>query len=453
MNNIPPGNSELKAGLGIAAPLALAALVNMGISITDVVMMGWLGHVVLAAGAAVSDYYSIIFYLSAGVIAALSPLISAARGSNNIASIGPLVINAFWIALLLSVMGVVLVILAPFVLQLIDAEEALVVEARLYAPMMAITYVNLLFVRVWHQFFAAHEHSDVIFHATLVILPLNALGNYIFMFGKIGLPVMGITGIGLSSVLTTGLMLIWLTVVALRNTDYKKYWQCIGWRPEKKVFLKMFRLGAPIGLSSLGEMGIYLFSTVIIATFGSAALAAHTIAIRLGGLLFAVPLGLSQAMTVRTGLAFGAGNANQLQLVLQAHKKMGAAWLISIIVVLWFLVFPFIEWLVEKDPAGSEYIGILGTLFILTLLMQPIDYVLTVLAGYLRGVQDTKVPMQMILFGYWLVGFPIGLWLAYSFDFAAIGIWLGLLIGVITSCLLLIYRFYSTSEKVTHRFK
>lgn len=439
--------SELKAGLGIAAPLTLSALVNMGISITDVVMMGWLGHVVLAAGAAVSDYYSIIFYLSAGVIAALSPLISAARGSHDIDQIGPLVINGFWIALLLSFFGTLVILFAPSFLQLIGAEETLVVEAGKYAPMMALTYVNLLFVRVWHQFFAAHEHSEVIFHATIAILPMNALGNYLFGFGKFGFPELGIAGIGLSSVLTTGLMLIWLTIVAIKNPEYKKYWRVIDRRPKKIVITKMFRLGGPIGLSSLGEMGIYLFSTVIITTFGTAALAAHTITIRLGGVLFSVPLGLSQAMTVRTGLAFGAGKPDQLKEVLLAHKKMGIAWIVFIVIALWFVIFPFIEWLVGKDEASSEYIDVLGILFIMVLIMQPIDYLLTVLAGYLRGVQDTKVPMQMILFGYWLVGFPIGLWLAYGFDMAAVGIWLGLLIGVVTSTLLLVYRYISGSRK------
>lgn len=73
--------------------------------------------------------------------------------------------------------------------------------------------------------------------------------------------------------------------------------------------------------------------------------------------------------------------------------------------------------------------------------MQPLDYMLTLITGYLRGVQDTKVPMQMILFGYWLLGFPLGLWLAYGFDRGAVGIWSGLLIGVTVAYGLLVYRY------------
>lgn len=171
---------------------------------------------------------------------------------------------------------------------------------------MAITLLPMLGVAVWRQLLAAFADTRCIFRITLVTLALNAAGNYVFMFGKLGAPALGLAGAGLSSALCAIFMFGALSFHVLRNPAYSRYRLLKGrMTPDGSRLFELFRIGLPIGVSSLGEVGVYLLSTAVVAIFGASALAAHAVALRMAGVLYAFPPGLSQAATVRVGLAFG----------------------------------------------------------------------------------------------------------------------------------------------------
>ena len=409
----------------LAAPLILSSLVSMSVSITDVVMMGWIGPTALAAGAAASDFYSIIFYLASGIVAALAPLAAQSRGANDTETIRQVTQQALWTVLLLSPPGIWIIWHSDYFLSLVGVQPDIVSTASAYAHMMALTYVPMLGVMVWHYFLSAHDRTKIILYVTAATLPLNAVGNYLFMFGKWGFPALGLAGAGVSSMLSAVFMFIVFFIYVMQQFrvyrllhDFRFYWQRMK---------EILHVGVPIGLSNLGELGVFMFSTILMGTIGAETLAAHAVALRMAGVIYAIPLGLSQAATIRVGYAAGANDTEAM-----SHSARTAL-ILATAVGLFYL---FAVWGFNHDIAvlflGDASGAVLSqaALFLLVLaIMQPLDCVGTVAAGALRGVKDTRVPMMISLAGHWGFGFISGLLLAFVFDLDGLGIWLGLGIG------------------------
>lgn len=424
--------AETDALLRLAAPLILTALVNMGISLTDVLMMGWLGPTEMAAGAAVSDFYSVFFYLAAGVLAAVSPLVAQARGARTPREVRRATRQGFWAALLLSLPGALIVWHADRAMAWLGVAPQVVDTGAPYARMMALTLVPMLGVMVWRNFLAAHDRPRVIFLVTITALPLNALGNWLLMFGPGGLPALGLAGAGLSSALVATYMFAMLTLYVQRDRRLLRYHLFVRFhRADWARLREIFRIGTPIGISHLGEMGVFLLATVITGILGAEALAAHTVTLRMAGLLYAVPLGLTQAATIRVGYAVGAGRPEAVGLTTRTVLILALA------VGLLYLVLlgaarPYIPGLFLDAGATPASVLSTATLLLgLLALMMPVDGLGTVACGVLRGHKDTQVPMLISLAAFWGVGFTGGLWLAFPAGLGVYGIWLGLTAGTV----------------------
>lgn len=432
---------ELHAQLRIAGPLMLTALVNMGMAITDVIMMGWIGPLALAAGAVASDFYSLVFYLCAGVIGAVSAIVSHARGARQHRVIRRTIQQALWAVALLAIPGVLAIWQAPKLLGLIGVQHEIIASAGDYARMMALTLVPMLGVAVWRQLLAAFADTRSIFRITLITLGLNAAGNYIFMFGKLGLPPLGLAGAGLSSFLCAVFMFAAFSLHVLRNPALSRYRLLkTRARPDWPRLRELFRVGLPIGVSNLGEVGVYLLSTAVIGIFGAEALAAHAVALRMAGVLYAFPVGLSQAATVRVGLAAGAGDTAARSRA--ARTALGAAFSAGVLVII--AVAPareVIAGLFVGDHDDARRIISYAALLLLALAaMQVFEYVGTVASGVLRGITDTRVPMLISVGSFWGVATAVGIGTGFGFEQQALGIWIGLGTGAFAFCALMLAR-------------
>jgi len=429
------------AQLRIAGPLVLAGLVNMGMSITDVIMMGWIGPVALAAGAVASDFYSLVFYLCAGVIGAVSALVSHARGARQHGRIRRTMQQAFWAAGFLAVPGALAIWQAPKLLALIGVQHDIVEAAGEYAGMMALTLVPMLGVAVWRQLLAAFSDTRSIFRTTMVALGLNAAGNYVFMFGKFGMPELGLAGAGLSSALCALFIFCALSRYVLRHPKLARYAVPKGKvRPDWAKLRELFRVGVPIGISSLGEVGVYLLSTAVIGIFGAEALAAHAVALRMAGVLYAFPISLAQAATVRVGLAAGAGDAaarNQA-----ARTALGFALIAGSLAFL--VVAPASEFIptlfISASDDAAGIVSRAASLLLVLAAMQVFEYAGTVANGVLRGVKDTRVPMLIAVGSFWGVAAAVGLGVGFGLQQQAFGIWVGLASGAVAFGAVMLWR-------------
>lgn len=410
----------------IAGPLILSSLVSMGVSIIDLTMMAWLGPEPLAAGAVVSDYYSVSFYFFIGILASLSALVSRARGAEDTKAIAKTTQAGILLAIASGAIGLTIMWNTDVALRFAGIEESLIQTGMPYAQMMGLTFVVMVCVNLAHYFLSAHGNTRAIFVASLFALPFNALGNYLLMFGNYGFPELGLAGAGLSSFIAATFMFAFL-LVAMGRKHYFQVYALL----KKPVFSlrelrEIFRVGLPIGISNLGEMGVFLLATVLIGKFGTEAVAAHVVALRLAGVIYAIPLGFAQAATVRIGYVIGAQQREQLFTIIKTAIGISAS--VGLVYLTIISLFRLEISTLFFDPATSAHNIILqASLFLLILaIAQPFETVGTVGNGILRGFKDTRQPMIFSMLAFWGIGFFGGIAMAFNLGLQGVGIWLGL---------------------------
>jgi MATE family multidrug resistance protein len=296
--------AETRALIRLATPIALIALVNMGMSVTDTVMVSAIfGTDALAAVAVGSDLYSILFYLCAGILGGLTPFYAGAVARGDGADRARLLRIGWASVSLLALLGAPLIWCAPFWLQYLGLAPHLLDLGRGYTQAMALTLIPMLGVMLYRTILTAAEKPKVFLKVTLAMLPLNALGNYIFMTGAGPNPAFGPMGAGLSTLLVAMASLGTLGLIARRATRGIPSVE-VGRVPfDWRGMAAVLRVGVPIGIATVTEVGIYLAATLYAATLGAADVAAHTLTLRVAGIAYAVPAALLQAAMVRMARA------------------------------------------------------------------------------------------------------------------------------------------------------
>ncbi len=320
---------------------------------------------------------------------------------------------------------------------------------HLYLQIVIWQMVPALLVWTLKAFLAALEHTAIILWATVGTAVLNALVNYLLIFGNWGFPELGITGAAIASLSVNIVTVLLLAAYILWKLPQFELFRNF-WRSDSEIMARVFRLGWPIGLTSLAEGGLFSASAVMMGWIGTLELAAHGIAIQLASITFMVHIGFSQAATVRAGRALGRRDEPGLRQggVTAIAMSAGFAVLTSAV----FLAMPdvlvglFVD---PSDPDRATLIRIGAALVIVAALFQLVDGLQVMALGLLRGVQDTTIPMVMATFSYWVIGLPASYVLAFWLGFGAVGLWLGLVIGLAVAAVLLLWRFWGRSVRIT----
>lgn len=430
--------AEPIALLRLAVPLMLIALVNMGMSITDTLMVSAsFGAEALAAVAVGSDLQSILFYLGAGTIGGLAPLYAAAVAPSDHWQQARLERTGQAIVLVLALVLVPILWTSPEWLALIGLDQALLEAGQGYTRTMALTLVPLLGVALYRTILTAVQRPRVFLAVTAAMLPLNAVGNQLLMHGFGPIPAVGPTGAGLSSLIVASTSLVVLVLVSRRKARGKKPPR-IGWADIHPVL----RIGLPIGVAMLAELGVFLGATLYAATLGPAEVAAHTLTLRVAGVAYAVPAALLQAATVRMALAQAARDTQRSGRVTTGAFGLSVVFGTVLLCVLAAGASPLASAVFEPTATGATAASLAVTLLLILAAMEFIANPGTAATGLLRGQKDTRVPMILTLVGHWLVGAPLGLWLSDARDMGVTGVWFGLLMGtLVTSATTIIRQF------------
>jgi MATE family multidrug resistance protein len=431
---------EGRALLRLAAPIMLIALVNMGMSITDTVMVSVMfGTGALAAVAVGSDLYSIVFYLCAGVIGGIAPFYTAAVTRREPGERARLERIGWAIVALLAALSVPVVWFAPTWLGIFGLEPGLLEQGQGYTRTMALTLVPMLGVMLYRTILTAAEKPKVFLKVTLAMLPLNAAGNYLFMTGAGPLPALGPTGAGVSSLLVASASLAVLVIVARRassDTSAKIETAPFDWRGMGAVL----RVGIPIGITTVTELGIYLGATLYAATLGTAEVAAHTLTLRTAGVAYAVPAALLQAAMVRMARAESLNDARAGQAVVGSSLVLSLIFGTLLFVILAGTAQPFAAAFFDASAAGLAAAQIAVGLLILLGLIEFVANPGLAAAGLLRGRKDTRTPMIYVLVGYWAISAPLGIYLCEMQELGITGIWIGLGAGTLVTSVLTLSR-------------
>jgi multidrug resistance protein, MATE family len=277
---------------------------------------------------------------------------------------------------------------------------------------------------------------------TVLAIVVNSLGNYAFVFGHFGAPALGLEGSAISSVITACAMLLAYVLVILRDPRMRRY-RAFGrwWRPEWQRLRDVVRIGMPIALIILAEGGLFSSAAFLMGLIGRAELAGHTVALQVAALAFQIPFGIGQAATIRVGYHFGAGDnaaiarAGRASLIL-ALRYMALPAALMLLAPLWVLRL-YID---PAAPANAAMVGHAVQFLAVAAAFQLFDGMQAVLAGALRGLQDTHMPMVLALTGYWLIGFTTSVLLGFFTPLAGLGVWIGLAVGLVVVAALLYRR-------------
>jgi MATE family, multidrug efflux pump len=390
----------------------------------------------------VSDLYSIVYYFMAGILSASAALMAQALGARRGAEVRRVLRQGFFAAAILTIPAFFLVWNTSSLLRLFGVEETVIELGNGYRQMMALTIVPMMFVAVWRNAFAALGRPKIFLVATLLALPANGLANAVFMFGLGPLPAMGLTGAGLASAIVATGLAVGFAAFAVLNDEMRQL--CLfhrRWRVDKRHLAEIFRVGIPIGFSSIGEVGVYLVSTVIISLFGAAALAAHAITLRMAGVVYALTLGLSQAATVRVGYAVGRGDSQGMAESGWTALVIGTALGLVIFAVL-AGTSDKLPWLFLEDgkvgtaAVASTAAGLLFLLGALNLAIGPTSSATAIL----RGLRDTRVPMVLCLTAKWIIGMPVAHFAGFRLGWSADGVWAGLVVAEAATAILICTR-------------
>jgi len=270
----------------------------------------------------------------------------------------------------------------------------------------------------------------------------NAVGNWMLIFGNLGFTRMGIAGSGLATTLSSVVMFAGLAVVVSVERRFRRY-RLFGrfWRPDWPRFKAILKLGLPIAGTVIFEVWIFNAAALLMGLINAASLAAHAIAIQIAAVAFMVPMGLSQAATVRVGRAYGAGDRAGITRAGWAAFAIGVSFmaLTALVMVIWpiALLAAFID---VDAPENAAVVTLAVTFLAFAGLFQIFDGAQAVGLGMLRGLHDTRMPMIYALIGYWGVGLPLGILLAFPLGAAGAGIWIGLSAGLAVVALLLLVR-------------
>ncbi|WP_022696637.1 MATE family efflux transporter [Euryhalocaulis caribicus] len=434
---------EFRATFRLAWPLIIAQMAQMALTTTDVIMMGWLGPEPLAAGTIAMTLVHPVMIGGIGLLTATAPMISQAIGAGRYRLVRRTVRPGLWISVLLSLIGVPLLLNGGPLLRLLGQEPHLTVMAGDYLLFAAWAVPAAILLTPPKSLISARGDTPVILGVTLFGVVLNALSNYALMFGNFGFPRMELQGAGVSTTLTAWAMFAMLLVYITRHRRYRRYMVLARiWKPDWPQFREIFRIGTPIAMTMVAEVGIFAAAAIMMGWLGVNELAAHAVAVQCAAIAFMVPFGLSQATTIRVGLAHGAGSPERVRKAGYASLALAAGFAATTCTL--FLIAPVALvslYLDPGDPANQASVALAASYLVVAGLFQFVDAGQVVSAAALRGLSDTRIPMMVAIAGYWLVGAPLGYVCAFTFGMRGVGIWLGLAAGLAFVAVVLTTRF------------
>lgn len=439
-----PWIDEARATITLALPLILTNLAQTVINATDIVFIGWLGSRELAAGALGTNLYFAMLIFGIGMISAVSPMIARKLGErrHSVRAVRDIVRQGFWLALVISLAFWVPLWHTEALLLAIGQEPDLAREAGHYMRGLQWAMLPFLCYLVLRSFVVALEQPFWSLVIGLIGLVVNAVAVWSLVFGRLGLPAFGILGAGIGSTISALVMFAGMAVVCLAHPRFRRY-RVFGyfWRFDGREFMSLARLGLPIGIAVALEVTVFNAAVFVMGLIGADAVAAHAIAIQFAALCFMVPLGFSQAATVRVGYAFGAGDRDGIRRAGWTPFALGIAFMCCTAV----LIFAVPEalagiFLDRSDPRNAGVLALAVAFLGIAGLFQVFDGAQVIAAGMLRGLHDARVPMIYAAIGYWGVGLGVGLSLAFWAGFGGLGIWIGLASGLAATSFMLVVR-------------
>ncbi|MFB7470702.1 MATE family efflux transporter [Kitasatospora sp. NPDC056184] len=441
---------DSRALAALAVPLALTQLAQVALTTTDTIMMGVLGTEALAAGGLALVVFNQLRTMGVGLVTSVGNQVAAAAAraerhedaADDGGEVRGLVRAAMAVATLAGLAGAVLMVLIGQAATWLGQDADVAHRAQGMLAALAPGLVPCLWFQAIRQFTVGMRRPQALLRITIASVAVNAGLNWMFIHGTWGLPELGLTGIGVATSSVHLLSFLALYASARRDPQLAPLLRPDFWRADAPTVRRLLGLGTPIAATYGSEAGFFSVTALLAGSFGAAALAAHTAVNQLIYIVFQVAVGLSHAASINVSRELALGDHAAARRIKNTALACGAA--VTSLVGIAYLTVPELVLRPYFDPgaaADQQGLRIATGLLAVVAVLQFFDCAQNIGVGLLRGLDDTGSGFRITLVGYWLVGLPAAWLLAFPLGGETRGLWLGLLVGLATTAVLLLRRY------------
>lgn len=428
---------ELVAMTVLAVPVVLSELGWTAQGIVDTIMVGKLGPAAIGAVALGNAVYFVPALFGMGMLLGLDTLVAQACGRHDHDECHRWLAQGVYLACIVTPPLMLLLFLASFAFERFGISPEVAAPAAAYLRILTWGTLPLMLYGGTRRYLQGVGQVRVVSVTIVAANLLNWFGNWLFIYGKWGMPALGVNGSAYSTLVTRVFIALALLGFSWRYERQRGHPLFRHWPgPHLTRLRELVRLGAPAAGQILLEVGAWNLATFSAGWLPPVALATHQIVFNYASLTYMVPLGVSAAAAVSVGHAVGAEDGARARRA--GWLGLGLATSFMLLAAVVFLVAPGpLIALYTRDPAVMAVgPGLLG----LAAAFQIFDGIQTVSTGALRGLGETRIPMLANLVGYWVLGLPLGLTLCFAMHWGIYGLWIGILAALVIIASLLLVR-------------
>jgi MATE family multidrug resistance protein len=445
---------EFSYNLKLAYPVILGMLGHTLIGIVDKLMVGRLGSAELAAVSLGNSFIFIALSVGIGFSTAITPIVAEADASQDIAKVRSAFHHGLFLCSILGISLFAMVFFSKPLMNLMGQPAEVITLARPYLDWVALSLVPVIIYQGYKQFADGLSLTKYSMYAIVMANIVHVPLNFVLIYGIWIFPKMGIVGAALGTVISRTLMVVFMHFILSRREQLKTFFHEFSFAEIKKeVLRKIIALGLPSALQMLFEVALFTSAIWLCGTMGKTSQAANEIALSIATLTFMFAMGLSVTATIRVSNQRGLNDFKNLIVI--ARSVFMLTILVEIVFAVLFIAFHnFLPHLFLDMDNGlqavdnSEVIAIASKLLIVAALFQLFDGMQVAVLGALRGVQDVKVPMYITFVAYWVIGFPLSFYFGKYTGLGALGVWFGLLGGLVSAALFLYLRFVRITNRM-----
>ncbi len=435
--------NEIKKTARLSMPIVVGQLGQMLMGVVDNIMVGKIGATALAAASIANSMFMLVMVVGFGLTMAVTPLTAMACGAGRDKECGVVLRQGTLVNLFSGMVLCGLTFLLSEAIPYLNQPPEIVAPASLYMKILGVSILPLMLFQSYRQFAEGVSFLKPAMIITLLANIVNIMANWIFIYGHLGVPALGLTGAGIATISSRMFMAVALMVLVTRSSKMRRFEPFLNYaKIDFPMVRKLLSIGIPAGLQYFFEVSAFSASAVMIGWMGTTALAAHQIAMNLASISFMVAMGISSAATIRVSNAVGRQDIHGTRMAGFSAAALCALFMASAGLV--FVLFRFL--LPTFYVEDKTVIDMTASLLIIVAFFQISDGTQAVGIGILRGITDMKIPTLITLVAYWVMGLPAGYILAFGFDMGIFGVWYGLFISLTASGLFMMMRFHAKSK-------
>lgn len=428
---------EARKLLRLGLPIFIAQIAQVGIGVVDTVMAGHVSANDLAAVALGSNVFITLYVTFTGIMTALQPILAQLFGASKVKEIGEYGRQGLWFGVMLGCLGMVLLWVIALVLRHhLDLGDYVDQTFTYFVFFISLGMPAAMVHRFFYAFASSLNRSQLIMVASLSALLLNIILNYIFVYGKLGIPAMGGAGCGLASAICIWFNALFLGAYVKRYSYFKKFglFKRFSW-PQWNQQWQIIKLGVPIGLSFFLEISLFTFIVLLVARFGVTSVASQQVVMSITSLLYMLPQSIGTALAICVGQYIGKKSLIRARYLSGIGLSLGFVGACGTGVIL--ILFRHI-WagLYTSDVAVIE---LTANLLMFAALFQLSDATQTVASYALRGYKIAKIPMCIHAFSFWGLGLGMGIILSFYFNLKLYGFWISLVVALTVAAVFLVW--------------